>query len=380
MVTTQTGIHFTWNPSEGNGYDLFLSRRGDAENARICCLNMSGTACTLALQPGDYEWFVRIYNEPCPRVAEEKNGVTKLAGGTESSNHRTFTILEVEAPTKLTTKDNPVTAAGTMLQWDGGVANKYDVYLEPGTECRTTTPLNSWPIFSDTPVQKTGPLKPNTTYAWRVGAWSGLCCTPQPTKFSPCATFTVACDSPPAGQIKLEPTDVFAQRVTLRWVAPYGKEYKVYVSGSPEPHDVYTLSKCLFLNPETEYTWHVEAVDDCAMKSSDTGTFKTGKCFTTSPQSTNEEPPPAGDGRVNFHWRGPDGCNWGYQYEVWYKSVNDKDYRLGCTSGTPSCWVPGLKPGSYVWHVMTKSSNPGLSDHEVCNTTSEDAKLQVLGK
>ncbi len=342
--TTETHVAFAWDPagSDVTGYDLFLSK--DSATASVACFNSSRPDCTVTLALGHYEWWVKNYVNGC-------------SGGTEST-HFTFDLQACStpvAPTTLTPDSGiDVSPTGTTLSWSGGSADTYDVFLEQGSTCSTTTPLNPTALQSSVSSVRTSSLARGTSYAWRVRASRGSTC-PAPV-FSHCATFRVRACDPPAAFAPSNPADG-AQNVTspvsLSWAAAGGANgYNVWSrTDATQPFALIgtttsaSLAAVFPLSSQVE--WYVEAT-------------ATGGCVTTSPHRTftvagcpSAAPTPlAPIGNVpagsalTFRWNAVSGAT---RYRVWLAPAGGTFVTLGDTADlTLTAHRPA---GSYDWYV-----------------------------
>jgi hypothetical protein len=274
-TTTETRIDFAWSPAGSGvtGYDLFLSQNGGPVTRP--CFNSPSPNCTTTLSPAHYDWYVRSYTLDC-------------LGGT-ASPHSTFDIVGCStpvAPATLTPDNGVQTAAsGVTLSWSGGSADTWDVFLDQGSNCTTTTPLNATPLPSATTSIVTGALSRGSTYAWRVRASRGSTC-PAP-QLSKCATFSVRTCDPPGTPILQQPQDGATgvpQVVNLAWAAAAGAAgYNVWArTGSSDPFALAGATTGTSLKgtfpPSARVEWYVDALNGSCSTSSAHQTFTVAGC------------------------------------------------------------------------------------------------------
>jgi hypothetical protein len=343
-VTTETNVPFAWNPAGSNltGYDLFVSKNSAA--ATVPCFNSPRPDCTVSLGIGHYEWWVRNYTDGCPT-------------GTESV-HFTFDLqaCSTPVPPSSLTPDNgtDVSPAGTKLTWSGGSADTYDVFLEQGSTCSTTTALNGSPLQASVSSLTTSALTRGVTYAWRVRASRGSTC-PAP-QFSHCATFHVRPCDPPGAFALGNPADG-AQNVTspvsLSWGASGGANgYNVWSrTDSSQSFALIGTTTSTSLGAvfplSSQVEWYVEATatGGCTTTSRHQ-TFTVAGCPTSAPTPLAPIGTLPAGSTITFRWNAVSGAS---RYRVWLAPAGGTFTSIGDTSDlTLSAHRPG---GSYDWYV-----------------------------
>lgn len=352
LVTTETHINFAWTPSGPavTGYDLWLATNG-GQPQRIC-FNSPSPDCSATLGAGRYEWFVRNFRDDCP-------------SGTESA-HAHFSIEACSAPVAPTTlvPDGAVDvgSGGTTLTWSGGAADTYDVFLDQGMSCATTTALNRAPLTGSSSAS--GPLVRGATYSWRVRASRGSTC-PTPV-FSRCATFKVRACDPPASFALASPGngEVVASTVRLQWSAATGAtSYNVYARTSA--NDPFTLagtttSTSLYavFAPSANVEWHVDAISGACVTTSAHRTFVVAGCDVGAPTLIAPSGTITPGSAISFRWNPARNAE---RYRVWLAPSGGTFAPADDTSDTTAS--AHRPPGSYDWYVeaMGRACPPAIS-------------------
>ncbi len=370
LVTTETHIAFAWSPA-GNavtGYDLYVSANGGAFNR--LCFNSPSPDCSAVLGTGRYEWYVRNYREDC-------------LAGTESA-HARFEIVACSAPVApaaLTPNGaTEVSPAGTTLSWSGGAADTYDVFLEQGSACSTST------AFARTAATSidTGSLVRGASYAWRVRANRGSTC-PAPV-FSACATFRTRTCDPPAPFSLAAPAEgeITPATVRLQWSSAIGAaSYNVYSrTSSSQPFSLAgtTTETSLYANfaPATTVEWYVEAISGACASVSAHRTFTTAGCdvpaaVLLAPAGTTAPGTP-----ITFRWTSARNAE---RYRVWAAPAGGTFAPLEETTDTAA--IAHRSAGSYDWYVESivrgcSSSNSPIGHFTVPQSASCPAVPTLL--
>lgn len=340
LTTTETHINFAWDPAGSNvsGYDLMLSQNGAPATA--ACFNSPSPNCSVTLGAAKYEWFVRSYVDGCPN-------------GTESAHfHLTVNACSAPvAPATLTPDGGALTGTTTTLTWSGGSADTYDVILEPGSACTSTTPLNATPLAGESFTVSS--LTRGATYAWRVRAARGSTC-PAP-QISHCATFSVRACDPPAAFAPSSPqngaTNV-ATLVTLNWTPSAGAaSYAVYArTNSNAPFSLAgtspTTSLLASFAPSATVEWYVEAISGSCTTASAHQTFTTAGCSGATPLLLAPSGTLTAGAPIVFRWSAVPGAD---RYRLWIAPAGgnaimaDETPDLSATAHRP--------PGTYDWYV-----------------------------
>ncbi len=376
LVTSETHINFAWNPAGSNvtGYDMFLSQNG--ATATVPCLNSPSPNCSLTLTPAHYEWFVRNYTAGC-------------SAGT-SSAHFTFDIVGCStpvAPATLTPDGGSDTSAVVTLSWSGGSADTWDVYLEQGSSCATTTPLNPAPLPTASTSFVTGTLVRGATYAWRVRASRGSTC-PSPV-FSHCATFKVrVCDPPPAPALS-QPQDGatgLPAITTLTWGASAGAAgYNVWArtdGGQPFALAGTTTSTSLNASfpPGAHVEWYVDALNGTCTTSSAHRTFTTASCGTAVPTALSPTGTTTAGAPIVFRWSAVSGAG---LYRLWLAPAGGAFTSIEETSDTT--FTAHRPAGAYDWYVeaigsdcpSTRSATTRFTVPQAANCAANPPQLQT---
>lgn len=332
LVTTETHINFAWSPagSAVTGYDLFLSANGGA--FQTICLASPSPNCSATLTTGRYEWFVRNYRNDCQR-------------GTESAHFR-FEVAACSAPVAPETLAPDggveVPASGTTLSWSGGSADSYDVFLEQGSACSTTTALGR---TSGTSLSS-GPLVRGATYAWRVRASRGSTC-PAPV-FSHCATFKVRPCDPPASFALTSPGagSSAPQTVKLQWTAAAGAtNYNVYANsvliGSTTSTSLYAV-----FPPSSTVEWYVDAISGACTTTTAHRTFTIAGCDVGTATLLAPSGTLTPGSAINFRWSSARNAE---LYRVWLAPSGGTFAPIDETIDTAA--TAHRPPGAYDWYV-----------------------------
>jgi len=336
LVTTETHINFAWSPagSAVTGYDLFLSANGGA--FQTICLASPSPNCSATLTAGRYEWFVRNYRDDC-------------RSGTESAHFR-FEVAACTAPVAppTLTPDGgvEVPASGTTLSWSGGSADSYDVFLEQGSACATTTALGR---TAGTSIGS-GPLVRGATYAWRVRASRGSTC-PAPV-FSHCATFRARPCDPPAAFALTSPGNggVAPSTAKLQWTAAAGAtSYNVYANSVLIGTTTSTSMYAVF-PPSSSVEWYVDAYVDANRGACTTTTAHRTFTITGCDVGTATLLAPSGTltpgSAITFRWSGARNAE---LYRVWLAPAGGTFAPIDETSDTAA--TAHRPPGGYDWYV-----------------------------
>ena len=360
LRTRNTTMTFTWSPVEAMGYELVLIRNDAPVKVTEICSGGPHPNCKVTLKPGRYEWYVRAYNEGCKQ-------------GTESKQHFSLHIegcTEVPTPLAPLSGAGDVPVTGTTLKWSGS-AEAYDLVLEKGTQCTTTTPTKR---VTGTELA-TGPLEGDTTYAWQVRESNESC---QERKFSDCTTFTT-CNPP--GQFDLQTPVVDGTHVNLSWTpAQRAREYVVYTTslGATTSYKTTSPSICLRLwnSPSSDFDWKVEAISGSCKTTGrsdgQNGRFKTRNCIPPTLIAPPTSVPTMEAFRpITFEWKAPQyprTCEVkdGSFYLVLFKKIKGNvasfpsmcNDRLNPESTSCSATFP---PGEYIAYVdiheLTEANN-----------------------
>jgi hypothetical protein len=348
-VTTETRIDFSWSPTSADGYVLYLSRDGGPAKQAEGCANSPKPNCTVTLEPGRYEWFVRTRgNFGCP---SECNG---------ESAHYCLLIKcnNPVVPTNLKAlPESDVPVQGTKLTWKGGGDDRYDVFLTPGQTCKTSSALNRTPL-TETSLDS-GPLISGAPYSWWVRASVDSSCAGP--VFSSCETFTVRCV--PTGEITGFKTDMVGAFVRLSWdPSPGAWYYRVSVQGGDEdpPSNNTEPFSCVRWNPFL-IKWTVQAVPygNCNFVSKAASAQFQENSGSKCDESKARPVAPSGElgpgTEVEFRWNAPEGFLCNLSYSVWLAPLNGTAKRFGSqvktSSRTPSLKGNRPAPGDYTWYV-----------------------------
>jgi hypothetical protein len=347
LVTTETRIQFAWTPagSAVTGYDLLLSQNGGAP--QVACSNASMPDCVVTLTPARYEWFVRSFVNGCPN-------------GTDSP-HSTFEIAGCSAPIAPSTlsPDATTTSANATLAWSGGAADTWDVFLEQGTACASTTPLNPTPLASAQTSFVTGTLTRGATYSWRVRASRGSTC-PAP-QFSRCATFSVRTCDPPGTATLTQPRDAATNvpsLTSLTWTTGAGAtSYNIWsrtnassafaLAGTTSSTSVNAL-----FPPSTTVEWYVDAISGTCVTSSPHQTFTTAACGSSAPAAISPTGTLTPGAAIAFRWSAVSGAD---RYRIWLAPLDGAFDSIEETSDLT--FTAHRSPGKYEWYVEAISNN-----------------------
>ncbi len=338
LVTTETHIAFEWNPGGDavTGYDTYLSTNGGAFT-RIC-FNTPSPNCSAVLGTGRYEWFVRNFRDDC-------------LGGTESP-HAQFEIVACSAPVApaslAPSGTSDVSPAGATLTWSGGAADFYEVFLEQGSACSTTTPIARTAGSS----LDTGALARGATYSWRVRANRGSTCPPP--VFSACATFrTRSCDPPAAfGLAAPDSGAVTPATARLQWSAASGAaSYNVYTrTNAAQPFALAgaTAATSMYaaFAPSTTVEWYVEAIAGTCATASAHRFFTTAACDVAAPVLIAPAAAIAPGTPVTLRWSAARNAE---RYRVWLARSGAPFAPVEETTDTTA--IAHRPAGSYDWYV-----------------------------
>jgi hypothetical protein len=340
IVTTETRIEFKWDPAGSGvtGYDLMLAKDGAAPV--IACLNSPAPNCTLVLTPARYEWFVRSWNTN--------------AGCSTDSRHMSLQIDGCSAPTApgVLVPDNGVTSASVVvtLSWSGGSADNWDVFLEPGSSCTTTTPSNATPLTATSYAP--GALVRGATYAWRVRANRGSTC-PAPV-LSHCATFTVRSCDPPSQPVPTLPSDGAAGQpsvVNLAWTASAGATlYNVWTKSGSDAFTLAGTTTGISLNaafrPGVSVEWFVDAISGSCLTSSRHQTFTTAACGGAAPVPLSPTGTITAGAPIVFRWSAVASAQ---RYRLWLAPAGGTFASIEDTSDLT--FTAHRPAGAYDWFV-----------------------------